>query len=134
MISTALPPRQARFIFDGITHLMSTILIQNVRHLKQVTPNGVKRLLSNILSLQQNLISFTALFEKDLQKAQKYFGLLELTGPETMTFLNKNPGLFTFEEYKVVIDLLYSDGSPLDKNEGKQTHFSLKEYFISHRS
>ncbi|KAJ3373709.1 hypothetical protein HDU91_006038 [Kappamyces sp. JEL0680] len=133
MISDALPPRLARFLFDGITQLMSAILISNVKHLRQVNANGVNRLLSNVVALHQNLISFTALYDKDLDKAKKYFSLLKMTGPQILVFLEKNPGLFTFEEYRALLDLLYNDASTLDKTEGKQTQFRLKEYFVSHR-
>jgi exocyst complex component 4 len=133
MISDSLPPRQARFLFDGITHLISSILIGNIKHLKNVNQYGVKRLLSNILSLQQNLISFSALHEKDLDRAKKYFSLLQLTGPGILEFMERNPGLFSYEEYKAVLDLLYNDLSPLPKTEGEESQSRLKEYFVSHR-
>lgn len=81
IISESLPPRQARFLFDGITELMSTVLISNVRTLRQISGNGVNRLLSNILALQQNLISFTTLYENHLDRAKKYLSLLQLEGP-----------------------------------------------------
>ena len=98
--------------------------------------------MSNVVSLQQNLISFTSLYEreKDLDKCKKYIGLLHMTGPSIMSFLtnSKNSGLFAYEEYKSVIELLYNDDAmvaarKLDRNEGKETLFNLKDYFVNHR-
>jgi exocyst complex component 4 len=43
IISNSLPPRYARFVFDGITGLMSSVLIHNIRQLRQVTLSGVDR-------------------------------------------------------------------------------------------
>lgn len=87
MISEALAPRKARFLFDGITQLMTSVLISNLKQIKQINIHGVNRLVSNVHSLQQNLISFTVVFDKDLEKAKKYFTLLAYSGSVT-SYLN----------------------------------------------
>jgi hypothetical protein len=78
--------------------------------------------------------------EKDLEKCKKYIGLFYLTGPGIMAYLTnpKNNGLFTYEEYKSVIELMYNDdimvaARKLDRVEGKETLFNLKDYFVNHR-
>jgi exocyst complex component 4 len=73
MISAALPPRLSRFLFDGITQLMTAVLISNTKTLKVVNASGIERLLGNVLSLQQNLISFTSIHENDLEKCKKFY-------------------------------------------------------------
>jgi exocyst complex component 4 len=73
MISESLPPRLSRFVFDGITQLMSAVLISNTKSLKVVNAFGIERLLSNVLSLQQNLISFTSIYENELEKCKKFY-------------------------------------------------------------
>ena len=123
--------------------------------------------MSNVISLQQNLISFSSIHikerENDLEKCKKYLQLLKWNGPMVLEFLSKNQGIFTFEEYKSAIELIYQSNSPLAKQrsntalnkipndtavavtgtsavqenafvkEGKETLFLLKDYFINHR-
>jgi hypothetical protein len=117
-----------------------------------------------VVSLQQNLLSFSSIHkterEIDLDKCKKYLQLFKWNGPTILQFLSKNQGLFTYEEYKSAIELIYQDQSPLAikmKNsahpdpagtttpasqiaqdsdfvkEGKGTLLLLKDYFISHR-
>ena len=86
MISESLPPRLSRFLFDGITQLMTAVLISNTKTLKMVNACGIERLLSNVLSLQQNLISFTSIHENELEKCKKFFLLFNKTANVSYDF------------------------------------------------
>ena len=125
MIMDALPPRQAKFAFEGLTQLMASVLIVNLRHLKQINDNGTKRLLSNVHSLQQNLIGFSLIQDQHLDKARKYFECLARRGDELMEFVEKANGIFTFEEYKVILKLTNQETEPVAQQ--------LKDYFVTHR-
>ena len=56
IITTSLPPRFARFVFDGITGLMCSVLIHNIRQLRQVTLSGADRYVLILLLASQKLI------------------------------------------------------------------------------
>ena len=43
IITNSISPRKARFIFDGITGLISTVLIHNIRQLRQLSLCGIER-------------------------------------------------------------------------------------------
>jgi exocyst complex component 4 len=126
MIMEALPPRQARFIFEGLTQLMTSVLIVNLRHLKQVNKNGVTKLLNNVHSLQQNLIGFTLVQDQHLEKAKKYFECLGTEDAEFMEFVEKANGMFTYDEYMAILKLHNNTSGPIAQQ--------LKEYFITHRA
>ncbi len=125
MILQSLPPRKARFIFDGITELMATILMQNLRHIRQININGIKRLLSNVHALQQNLASFTYVQDQYLERCSQYFELLRMKPEEIMEFVEKSTGTFNYDQYKVILELRQGDQALLAKQ--------LKEYYVSHR-
>ena len=113
-----------------------------------------------MISLQQNLISFSSINEKDrerdLEKCKKYLYLFKMNGSMILEYLSKNEGIFTFEEYKSVVEMIYQSGSNLVNScddvktasddvknestkdsefekEGKKILLMLKEYFITHR-
>jgi exocyst complex component 4 len=126
MIMDALPPREAKFVFDGLTQCMASVLIINLRHLKQINGNGITRLLNNVHSLQQNLIGFSLVQDQHLDKARKYFECLAMNEEEMMEFVQKSHGLFTFEEYKAILKLKNQESASIAQK--------LKEYFITHRA
>lgn len=69
-----------RFIFDGLSTLMSYILVGNLRHVKRINQNGIKKLLRNLHSLEQCLTNISTIKENGLDRGRKYFELLQLPG------------------------------------------------------
>jgi exocyst complex component 4 len=127
MCCQSLPPRKARFVFDGITHLMDTVFSNGVRMLKGVNMNGVKKLVSNVEAIQQNLIGFSSAEDCHLAQTKKYFELLKMNGNQIFEFINENKGLFSYDQYKLVVELKF-------KGEEKAWILkSLDNYFISNK-
>ncbi|KAJ2992926.1 hypothetical protein HDV02_002743 [Globomyces sp. JEL0801] len=92
LISEAISPRKTgyydhcfvyiyRFLFEGITQLMTHVLLMNLKLIREINMNGVVRLVSNVQALEQNFISFNTLYTNDLDRAKKYFQLLGMDGP-----------------------------------------------------
>lgn len=109
--------------------MISSVLILNIKQLKQINANGVTRLLNNVHSLQQNLISFTCIQDENLKRARLYFELLRMDAEEIFLFVEQFRGTFTFEEYQVILDLKYRDQPNCDSLIAR-----LKEYFVAHRN
>ncbi|KAI8894398.1 Sec8 exocyst complex component-specific domain-containing protein [Globomyces pollinis-pini] len=133
LISEAISPRKTGFLFEGITQLMTHVLLMNLKLIREINMNGVVRLVSNVQALEQNFISFNTLYTNDLDRAKKYFQLLGMDGPEVINFLEDNVGLFTFEEYKGILRLVYCDSNGRDKNAKVEVEKQLDDYFIKHR-
>ncbi|KAJ3272681.1 von Willebrand factor A domain-containing protein 8 [Terramyces sp. JEL0728] len=85
-------------------------------------------------ALPMRKASFTALYEKDLSKVRNYFQLLALSGQELLLFVETNVGMFTYEEYQVILELIYCDANGRDPKELSEIKAKLKEYFVSHRN
>ena len=128
LICESLPPRKANFVFDNITKLIDKILLNGVRMLKQVNKNGVLKLVSNVESLQQNLIGFVLVQDNQLSKTKKYFKLMTMSGSEILNFMSINKGLFGFDDYKMVMELR------LEEPERSNTIQFMKDYFIQNKA
>ena len=128
MICESLPTRKANFVFDNITKLIDKILLKGVKMLKGVNKNGVLKLVSNVESLQQNLIGFVVVQDNQLSKTKKYFKLMTFSGAEILGFMSSNKGMFTFDEYKLIIELR------LEEPERSNTIQFMKDYFIQNKA
>lgn len=55
VLTDGLSPEDHRFLFDGLSDLMDTMLIASVRKIRAMNRPGVSKMVRNILALQQNL-------------------------------------------------------------------------------
>ncbi|KNZ74114.1 putative exocyst complex component sec8 [Termitomyces sp. J132] len=78
LVSTCLPARERQFVFAGLGYLMEDLVISNARHLRCVTPFGIKKILRNMLALH---------YAKDM-----------------LDNIRKK-ALFTFEDYQTMLNL-----------------------------
>ncbi|KAI8850248.1 hypothetical protein BC829DRAFT_389576 [Chytridium lagenaria] len=78
-VNSALPTRRIRFLFDGLSSLITHTLCANLRYVKQVNRFGVMKLLRNVQSIQHCLTNIAAIHEKGLDRARDYFTLLGLS-------------------------------------------------------
>ena len=68
-----------QYIFEGVSHLVASIIIGSVQHIRRINENGVKKICRNVFSLQQTLTNITLAREPALDHARQYFELLCLT-------------------------------------------------------
>jgi hypothetical protein len=67
------------FVFVGLGPLLESILISHARHLRRVNSFGVKKIMRNMLALQQRIRSITNERSAQLEKAQRYYSLFFLS-------------------------------------------------------
>jgi exocyst complex component 4 len=103
---------------------MEHLLISNARHLRQVNVFGVKKIMRNILALQQSIKTFTnEQKHTEFERAKRYYSLFFMS--PTVSFHNRaqrlglclistfqdmldsirEKQLFSFDEYKTMLDL-----------------------------
>ncbi|KAI9334954.1 Sec8 exocyst complex component-specific domain-containing protein [Obelidium mucronatum] len=134
-VAAALPLRKIRFLYDGLSYLIMHVLSVNLKYVKRINKFGVSKLLRNVESLQQSLTNIAAVHEKGLDRVRKYFELLNISGHEMLQYMETHPGEFTFDEYKVVLDLIFQDvleDTSLPKKEYSDCLEGLKTFFINH--
>ncbi|KAJ3012377.1 UNVERIFIED_CONTAM: hypothetical protein HDU68_001241 [Siphonaria sp. JEL0065] len=134
-VTIALPLRKIRFLYDGLSYLIMHVLSVNLKYIKRINKFGVMKLLRNVESLQQSLTNISAVHEKGLDHVRKYFELLNISGYEMLQYMESHPGDFSFEEYKVVLDLIFQDvleDASLPKKEYSDCLDGLKTFFVNH--
>lgn len=71
-----------RFVFVGLGHLMEHLLISNARHLRTVNAFGVKKIIRNILALQQSIKTLTnEQRNTEFERAKRYYSLFFMSTP-----------------------------------------------------
>jgi len=81
-------------VFEGVGHLIATILVGAAEQIQRINDNGVKKMCRNIYALQQTLSNITKQPEHALDKARQYYELFFHT-PEVLiiyatSFINEN--------------------------------------------
>uniref|UniRef100_A0A3B4AFF9 Exocyst complex component Sec8 n=1 Tax=Periophthalmus magnuspinnatus TaxID=409849 RepID=A0A3B4AFF9_9GOBI len=103
-MGAALQQHKFQYIFEGLGHLISCILINGAQYFKRISESGIKKMCRNIFVLQQNLTNITMSREADLDFARS-----ELSSSHTYTELNRlTPGVrYTELEYINALSLLH---------------------------
>ncbi|KAH9948198.1 Sec8 exocyst complex component-specific domain-containing protein [Amylocystis lapponica] len=104
-VSSTLPEKERRFIYEGLGQLLQHLLISDARYIRAVNAFGVKKMMRNMLALQQNLRTITQEgHEVDFERAKRYYSLFAMS-PQGMLDSIRQKQEFTFDEYKTMLDL-----------------------------
>ncbi|KAJ7786127.1 exocyst complex component sec8 [Mycena metata] len=103
--STCLPKRERQFVFMGLSNLMEQLLISGARHLRLPTPFGIKKIMRNILALQQSIKTLTNDQQNtEPDRAKRYYSLFNISPQDMLDSIRKKQ-VFTFEEYSTMLGL-----------------------------
>ncbi|KAI8324702.1 hypothetical protein GQ54DRAFT_55838 [Martensiomyces pterosporus] len=122
-----LPGDRLNLVFGGISILMSHTLITNTRYIKHLNDSGNRKMIRNILALQQNLTNIALPEESGLDKARKFYELYELGADGILKHIAENGALFTFENYRRLIEFIYSSDGQAGGSFGAGRASSLME-------
>ncbi|KAJ1909211.1 exocyst subunit [Tieghemiomyces parasiticus] len=127
LLAKSLPKDEIEFIFSGLSHLISHILISNVTHLKDLNYYGSRKMIRNILALQQNLTSISLTSEMSgLDHALKYYELFQLDLDAVMHQVTEHDLVFTLEEYQFLLRFVY-------QNAERQLEIDSDQYELNYR-
>ncbi|KAJ7630763.1 exocyst complex component sec8 [Roridomyces roridus] len=103
--TTCLPKRERQFVFMGLSSLMEQLLISGARHLRLPTPFGIKKVMRNILALQQSIKALTSDHENtEFDRAKRYYSLFNISPQEMLDGIREKQ-LFTFDEYQTMLNM-----------------------------
>lgn len=123
--SSTLPPKERKFVFEGVGQLMQSLLISNARHICAMNQNGVKKMFRNILALQQNIKIISEGLQVDFDRAKRYYALLTKSPTELLDAIRVKQE-FSFDEYKTILDLLC--GVDPTQGESAAAHATDRNY------
>ncbi|TFK86165.1 hypothetical protein K466DRAFT_493353 [Polyporus arcularius HHB13444] len=104
-LTSTLPDVERKFAFEGIGHLMQYLLISNARFIQAANEFGIKKMMRNMLALQQNIKTIMDdSSSTQFDRAKRYYSLFLLSPPELLDAVRQKQE-FTFDEYKAILDL-----------------------------
>ncbi|KAF8632974.1 hypothetical protein AX15_001571 [Amanita polypyramis BW_CC] len=104
-LEKSLPERQRRYVFIGLSHFMEHLIIRDARLLKLPNVHGIRKVVRNILALQQSTKTWTS-HQKEcvFERAKQYYSLFFIS-PQRMLDGIRQKQHFNFDEYQVMLNL-----------------------------
>uniref|UniRef100_A0A8C7L616 Exocyst complex component Sec8 n=1 Tax=Oncorhynchus kisutch TaxID=8019 RepID=A0A8C7L616_ONCKI len=106
VMGAALQQHKFQYIFEGLGHLISCILINGAQYFKRISESGIKKMCRNIFVLQQNLTNITMSREADLDFARQYYEMLYNAADELLNLVVDQGVRYTELEYIHALSLL----------------------------
>ncbi|KAJ1162768.1 hypothetical protein NDU88_003233 [Pleurodeles waltl] len=106
-MGASLQQHKFQYIFEGLGHLISCILINGAQYFKRISDSGIKKMCRNIFVLQQNLTNITMSREADLDFARQYYEMLYNTADELLNLVVDQGVKYTELEYIHALSLLH---------------------------
>ncbi|XP_046850236.1 exocyst complex component 4-like [Xenia sp. Carnegie-2017] len=127
IVSTTLAPHKFKYMFEGLGHMMSMLIISAAPYIKKMNANGTKKMSRNIFAIQQNLLNITQSREPDLDKARLYYDLLYKIPGDFLVGLVEQGAKYTDAEYENILNLHARSQTVIDKEGHRQRLTKLKE-------
>jgi len=104
LMSIRLPSKDQQYLFCGLGTFMEHILISGASHLRLPNQFGIKKILRNILALQQSIKSLTNdRQDSEFEKAKFYYSLFFIS-PKEMLNGARERHTFNFDEYQTMLN------------------------------
>lgn len=115
-LDTSLQPRKIQYVFEGVSHLVSAILVSSAATIRRINTNGVKKMCRNIFAVQHTLTaSITGRRELALDQAKTYYELFNLGGPkELLTSIVERGAVFRELDYMNALQLFHRSAAHPD--------------------
>ncbi|XP_053572365.1 exocyst complex component 4 [Bombina bombina] len=107
VMGTSLQQHKFQYIFEGLGHLISCILINGAQYFKRISESGIKKMCRNIFVLQQNLTNITMSREADLDFARQYYEMMYNSADELLNLVVDQGVKYTELEYINALSLLH---------------------------
>ncbi|XP_027805911.2 exocyst complex component 4 isoform X1 [Marmota flaviventris] len=127
-MSASLQQHKFQYIFEGLGHLISCILINGAQYFRRISESGIKKMCRNIFVLQQNLTNITMSREADLDFARQYYEMLYNTADELLNLVVDQGVKYTELEYIHALTLLHRSQTGVGDQSTQNTRLQrLKE-------
>ncbi|XP_008550620.1 exocyst complex component 4 [Microplitis demolitor] len=98
-LQSTLHPKKTKYIFEGLGHLITKILITSAQYIDKIDKSGIQRMCRNVFTLQQTLTNITMARELALDYARQYFELFYETPDDILNNILENGPQFSELEY-----------------------------------
>ncbi|GAW04404.1 sec8 exocyst complex component specific domain-containing protein [Lentinula edodes] len=130
-ISPSVPLNARRFIFSGLGQLMEHTLINGARFLRRPNVYGIRKILRNILALQQSVKTITVNSNENFDRAKRYFSLFFLSPTDMLNGIQQHQE-FSFDDYQTMLALQCGvDPNPSDPRQSLASQATDRNYSIT---
>ncbi|XP_038070549.1 exocyst complex component 4-like isoform X2 [Patiria miniata] len=129
-LSPSLMPHKFKYVFEGLGHLVSFILINSAQYVKRINENGIKKMCRNIFILQQNLTNITMSRETDLDQARNYYELMYKSTDEILNGIVEQGAFFKELEYRNIVHLQQRSSPAYDQRHLAKMLKKLEEIMM----
>ncbi|XP_033126512.1 exocyst complex component 4-like isoform X2 [Anneissia japonica] len=126
----ALQSHKFKYIFEGLGHLISFILINGTQYIKRINDNGIKKMIRNIFVLQLSLTNITMSREADLERAKQYYELMYKSSDDILNGIVEQGAVYTELEYRNAVNLLNRSNPGTDSNQLNRRLQRLQEILL----
>ena len=130
-LALQLSDMKLRFLFEGIGHLMATVLINTGKKIPRIDTSCITRVSVIVFLLQQNLTNITMSREAELDHARQFYELMRSTPQALLTFATEQEYNFTNAEYEQALAMICKN--PDYKPEFEAVQEKLREHFDANR-
>ena len=107
-LDASLQPQKIQYVFEGVSHLVSAILISSAATIKKINSNGVKKMCRNIFAIQHTLTaSITGRRELALDQAKSFYELFNMTPKELLGSIVERGATFKELDYMNALQLMH---------------------------
>ncbi|KAE9547867.1 hypothetical protein FO519_008919 [Halicephalobus sp. NKZ332] len=118
LLNNYILPQKVRHLFEGLGYLCASIFIHSSQHMTKLTESNKKRVIRNIVGVQQHLCRLTGRRESELDRAKTFFDLLNKDPDQLLAMIMERGATFTFQEYTYLIALAVRSDHSLSAQPG----------------
>uniref|UniRef100_H2ZD48 Exocyst complex component Sec8 n=1 Tax=Ciona savignyi TaxID=51511 RepID=H2ZD48_CIOSA len=118
-LNGSLKDEKYKYVFQGLGHQMAAILMGGAKHIKRISPSGVKKMCRNVFALQQLLTNLTMSREPHLDMARQFYEMMYLMPDDLQAQVVEQGVRYSEEDYVEALNLLHRS-KPGSGNENAQ--------------
>lgn len=131
-LSDWFPLSKYLFLFDGLSIVVDSILVNNFQYIKQINMEGCNKLSTNATAIIQILTQLLPPTEVSLPKSTEYYRLAQIPCDQLVSEIQASSTRFTFLQYRALLDLAYRESLLKENNENAKkaymNHLTMLKY------
>lgn len=122
------------FLFDGLSLLIDSILVNNFQYIKSINREGLGKLTTNTTAIIQMLTQILPPNQVALPRSTEYYRLAQIPKDDLMQEIQACGTKFTFLQYRALLNLVYYEALQREDNEDARksytNHLTMLKYMI----
>ena len=109
ILTASLDEAKVVYVFEGVSNLISSVLMDSAVNVRKMNKNGVKKMCRNIFSIN-NALSANVTGggrETSLDQAKQYYEMMNQRAQDVLNDIVERGPVFSLERYERILELLH---------------------------